>query len=106
MPKYKTQDEYNEVLKNKSLPDRLRFISKTHPTAVFTTSLSREDQVLLWWMHRSATPLRTITLQTGRLFPETISLLSITRETYGIEIEEIEPDAEAVADYGARQEHR
>jgi phosphoadenosine phosphosulfate reductase len=72
--------------------------------AVFTTSLGLEDQVLTAAIARSGAAIAVKTLETGRLFPETVELIGITRERYGIDLEEVHPakaDVDAfIASYG------
>ncbi|MGI9365604.1 MAG: phosphoadenylyl-sulfate reductase [Rhizobiaceae bacterium] len=86
------------------LAGRIDLVASLSQRTVFTTSLGMEDQVLTWAIAMSGHPFKLVTLQTGRLFPETISLLQITRDRYGIEIDEFHPDPEKldtyVKDYG------
>ncbi len=63
---------------------------------VFTTSLGLEDQVLTHLIIRSGIDVRFVTLDTGRLFPETHALWAATERHYGIRIEGFYPDAAAV----------
>ena len=65
--------------------------------AVFTTSLGLEDQVLTAAIARSGAAIAVKTLETERLFPETIELIGVTRQRYGIALEEVHP-AEADVD--------
>lgn len=82
-----------------SLEDRLVLIADHFSNAVFTTSLGKEDQVVTHAIARGGAAVRLATLQTGRLFPETLALLAQTKQHYGIEIEAFHPVEEAVADY-------
>lgn len=62
-------------------------------TTVFTTAMGQEDQVIadvIWRNHRR---IRVVTLDTGRLFGETYSLIEETRAQYGQKIEVFFPDA-------------
>lgn len=72
--------------------------------AVFTTSLGLEDQVLTAAIARSDAAVAVKTLETERLFPETVELISLTRQRYGIDLEEVHPvksDVDAfIAAYG------
>lgn len=61
--------------------------------AAFSSSLSLEDQVITDAIFRNELPIRVFTLDTGRLFPETYSVLSATRNVYGKPIETYYPDA-------------
>ena len=50
--------------------------------AVFSTSFSKEDQVIYDVIARNNLPIEVFTLDTGRLFPETYSVWSRTIEKY------------------------
>lgn len=65
-------------------------------SAAFSTSLSWEDQVITDVIFSQNLPIRVFTLDTGRLFPETYSVLNATRERYQQKIEVFFPDTEAV----------
>ena len=64
--------------------------------AAFSTSLSWEDQVITHHIFSNKLPIRVFTLDTGRLFPETYSVLNSTLERYTQSIEVFFPQAEAV----------
>ncbi|MES2555184.1 MAG: phosphoadenylyl-sulfate reductase [Bacteroidota bacterium] len=64
--------------------------------AAFSTSLSWEDQVITDVIFRLDLPIRVFTLDTGRLFPETYSVLNSTLERYKKRIEVFSPQTEAV----------
>lgn len=64
--------------------------------AAFSTSLSWEDQVVTHHIFSQQLPIRVFTLDTGRLFSETYSVLNATRERYQTEIEVFFPQYEAV----------
>ncbi len=70
----------------------------------FTTSFGLEDQVILHMLHELALDLDVVTLDTGRLFPETYALWTATELRYGRRIRAVYPrrtDVEAlVAKYG------
>ena len=59
---------------------------------VFTTSLGLEDQVLTDLIARNNIAVRFVTLDTGRLFPETYSLLNRTSSKYDLKIKSVFPD--------------
>ena len=50
--------------------------------AVFATSLGAEDQVLTDLIARNKFDIPTVTLDTGRLFPETLDLIAETEARY------------------------
>jgi phosphoadenosine phosphosulfate reductase len=60
------------------------------------TSLGAEDQVLTDMLAHVAPGVPIFTLDTGRLPQETYDLIDATRKRYGIEIEVLFPDREAV----------
>ena len=64
---------------------------------IFTTSLSREDQVLTWAIVESGLPIDIVTLDTGKLFPETLELLDLTERMLDIRIGRVHPDPDLVA---------
>tara|TARA_R110002020_G_scaffold36134_21_gene108697 strand:+ start:4910 stop:5725 length:816 start_codon:yes stop_codon:yes gene_type:complete len=64
--------------------------------AVFTTSLGLEDQVLTSLIAATGADLRIVTLDTGRLFAETLTLMAETEERYGLSIEVFKPWKEEV----------
>jgi len=73
---------------------RLRALVELAPhPAVFTTSFGLEDQILTHAIAASRLPIEFVTLDTGRLFQETISLWARTERSYGIAVRAILPDA-------------
>ncbi|MCR9136433.1 MAG: phosphoadenylyl-sulfate reductase [Alphaproteobacteria bacterium] len=82
-----------------SLIERLGFLAAGRNNAVFTTSLGLEDQVLTAALTIAAPAVRIVTLETGRLFPETLSLIDETEKRYGIAIERFRPDPDRLAAY-------
>lgn len=63
-------------------------------SAAFSTSLSIEDQVITDVIFKNNLPIRIFTLDTGRLFNESYSVLSSTRSHYEKEVETYYPNAE------------
>ena len=84
------------------LEQRVCLIAKHFPKSVLTSSLGMEDQVLTWAIAMSGASIRIATLETGRLFAETLSLLRITKERYGIDVEEFAPDQRELDTYVAK----
>ncbi|OYY89679.1 MAG: phosphoadenosine phosphosulfate reductase [Sphingomonas sp. 28-66-16] len=66
---------------------------------VFTTSFGREDQAILHAIVAASLDVALVTLDTGRLFPETYDLWAETEARYGVRIRAVYPDAEALATY-------
>ena len=62
----------------------------------FATSLGAEDQALTHMLVNADKQLRIFTLDTGRLFPETLDLLDKTNKRYNINIELFFPAAQEV----------
>ena len=82
--------QLNAELASMPLPGRILRIASLG-RAVFTTSLGLEDQVLTSIIAATRADLRIITLNTGRLFAETETLLSDTEAQYGLSIEVFRP---------------
>jgi phosphoadenosine phosphosulfate reductase len=77
--------------------ERLRqAISLSKAGVAFSSSLSWEDQVITDLIFRNELPIRIFTLDTGRLFPETYSVLSATRTHYQKDIDVFFPKHESV----------
>lgn len=62
----------------------------------FSSSLSWEDQVLTHAIYSQELPIRVFTLDTGRLFPETYSVIEATRQRYQKELEVYFPEYRTV----------
>ena len=60
---------------------------------VFTTSFGLEDQVLLHLIATAGIAVDIVTLDTGRLFPETYDLWAQTEAHYGVRVRSFGPDA-------------
>ncbi|MDI9349732.1 MAG: phosphoadenylyl-sulfate reductase [Candidatus Symbiobacter sp.] len=74
------------------------------PTLVFTTSFGLEDQVLTdMIVKQPGLAVQFVTLDTGRLFPETYELWQRTTSRYGITITSHHPNADALGDYVRRR---
>lgn len=85
-------------LSSPSLPPLLQALRASFPdlTAVFSTSLSLEDQAITHMIASENLPVRIFTLDTGRHFPETYRALQSTRERYNLDIEVYFPQTQAV----------
>lgn len=62
----------------------------------FATSLGAEDQVITYMLSRIDITANLITLDTGRVFPETYDLLHRTINRYGVNIKSYYPDTAQV----------
>lgn len=96
---HETAREIDEKLATLSLSERLEFIASTTPKSVFTTSLGIEDQLITHLIAEQKTDIKIVTLQTGRLFPQTLALIAQTKSRYGVEIEEFHPDQNSIEEY-------
>jgi phosphoadenosine phosphosulfate reductase len=67
--------------------------------AVFSTSFSEEDQVILHFLSEINSPPSIFTLDTGRLFPETYSTWSRSREKYQLAIQSYHPDHTSLQEF-------
>lgn len=90
-----------EELKNKlsgmGLDDQLRKLAILFPgKVIFTTSLGIEDQVITHKIFTNNIDIRVITLDTGRLFPQTYDVFSSTIIRYKKIINVYFPEYEAV----------
>ena len=63
---------------------------------VFTTSFGLEDQALTHLIMQARIDCRFVTLDTGRLFPQTHVVWADTEERYGIQVEAFYPRREAL----------
>ncbi len=61
-------------------------------TVVFTTSFGLEDQVILHHIYEAGLDIDVVTLDTGRLFPETYTTWEETERHYGRRIRAIYPE--------------
>lgn len=68
----------------------------------FSTSLGLEDQAILHAASQTAPGIDTFTLDTGRLFPETLETLDRSEKRYGVRIRLIAPDGRDVEALVAR----
>ncbi len=86
-------EELNEAYKNKAPEEVLSYFLKAFKDKIaLASSLSLEDQVLTDMIVRIDPQTRIFTLDTGRLFPETYSLIDKTNRKYNIRMEVYFPD--------------
>jgi phosphoadenosine phosphosulfate reductase len=77
-----------------SISESLHLFTELFPGQVcFSTSFSMEDQVILHHIAAENLPIKVFTLDTGRLFSETYSVWTASKEKYGIPIRAYIPDA-------------
>lgn len=89
--------ELNIELQNKPIGEQLRSIAMMFPEKViFTTSFGMEDQVLTHIIFENNIPIDVVTLDTGRLFPETYQVFNETIRKYREKIVVMFPEHKAV----------
>lgn len=80
-----------------SAAEGLSLISELFPgKVVFSTSLGQEDQVITQLIASQNLPIQIFSLDTGRLFPETLDLLSRTEAKYKTGIKVYYPTTSSV----------
>lgn len=80
-----------------SATEGLELISQLFPgRVVFSTSLGQEDQVITQIIAEQYLPIEIFSLDTGRLFPETLDLLSRTESKYKTKIKVYYPETSSV----------
>lgn len=80
--------------------EKLFHIAESGKKIIFTTSFGNQDQCLTDLICKNKVPnIDFATLDTGRLFNETYSLIEKTRELYGITIKTAYPDAKKLEDF-------
>lgn len=70
---------------------------------VFTTSFGLEDQALTHLIVESGMTVEFVTLDTGRMFPQTYDVWEATEARYGIRVQPVYPQAHALEDLVATQ---
>lgn len=90
-------EELNILLAGSTPLEILRYLLAEFEGAIaLSSSLSIEDQVLTDLIVGIEPKTRIFTLDTGRLFPETYSLIEKTNDRYGIQLEVFFPDFQKV----------
>jgi phosphoadenosine phosphosulfate reductase len=93
-------DILNKKFQGKS-PEKLLqyFLEKYGDKIALASSLGLEDQVLTDMILKIDRSARIFTIDTGRLFPETYSLIDKTNLKYGIKMEVFFPENKTVEEY-------
>jgi len=87
----------NAAAQDAEIADRIRAArDRIGGRLVFTTSFGLEDQMVTHAIARSGADIEIVTLDTGRLFPETYDVWAATEERYDLRIRAFYPRAEAV----------
>ncbi|SFT75249.1 phosphoadenylylsulfate reductase (thioredoxin) [Algoriphagus locisalis] len=93
----KNMHELEAQLSELSAQEGLALIADLFPGKVtFSTSLGQEDQVITQLIAETNLPISIFSLDTGRLFPETLDLLSRTEAKYKQNIKVYYPNTESV----------
>jgi phosphoadenosine phosphosulfate reductase len=97
-------ENWNDALRDKK-PQEVTgyFLDHFSERVVLSTSLGLEDQVLTDMVVRHQPGAEIFTLDTGRLFPETYELISLTNKHFGIRMKVYFPDAERVEEMVAER---
>ena len=82
-----------------TLESALKKLPVEHGPATFASSLGAEDMVLTDAILRTGAAIEIFTLDTGRLNPETLSVLDLVRSRYGYEILVYRPNLAAADEY-------
>jgi phosphoadenosine phosphosulfate reductase len=87
----------NAELQENTIYQKLNFLVETHHgKIVFTTSFGYEDQVITDIIFKSNFDIKVVTLDTGRLFPETYKVYNSTLDKYKKPISVYFPPTEKV----------
>jgi phosphoadenosine phosphosulfate reductase len=90
-------EELRNNLTGKTTEDQMEELVRLFPGKVlFTTSFGVEDQVISHMIFKNDIPVDIVTLDTGRLFPETYKVFNETIRKYQKKINVYFPDHEAV----------
>lgn len=93
----KNMQDLEQRLEQLTAGDGLALIADLFPgKAVFSTSLGQEDQVITQLIASQNLPIQIFSLDTGRLFPETLELLARTESKYKTRIKVYYPERESV----------
>lgn len=87
----------SRIFASMTLAERMAFLcNNVSGGIVLTTSFGLEDQVLTHLLVEAGVPCRFVTVDTGRLFPETHAVWAATEDRYGIRVEAFHPRADAL----------
>jgi phosphoadenosine phosphosulfate reductase len=93
----KNMHELEAQLDQLNAQEGLALIADLFPGKVtFSTSLGQEDQVITQLIAEAQLPISIFSLDTGRLFPETLDLLSRTEAKYNQNIKVFYPNTDSV----------
>lgn len=78
------------------LLDRLGEIAAAYPDALLASSMGVEDCLLIHAVAQHTSALEVFMLDTGRLHAETLAMVAVIRQRYGIAVRIMHPDPAAV----------
>jgi phosphoadenosine phosphosulfate reductase len=82
-----------ELSRTLSISDRIRLVAARVPGRIaFSTSLGLEDQALLHAIAEAGVTIDIFTLDTGRLFPETLDTIAAAEQRYALSIRVVMPE--------------
>lgn len=93
--------EANFAARVRRLERQLTSIAQVFEGSALSSSFSAEDMVIIDVIARLKLPISVLTLDTGRLHPETLALIADVKTRYGIPIDVYRPDDKALAAYVA-----
>jgi len=82
-----------------ALLKRLERISEEHPDALLASSMGVEDTLLIHALMQLPRRLAVFMLDTGRLHQETLAMVGVIEQRYGITVQVMHPEPEAVREY-------
>jgi phosphoadenosine phosphosulfate reductase len=89
--------EVQSLLESWTAPDVLHWaLQRFHPRLAFASSFGAEDVVVIDLLARQRPDARIVTLDTGRLHEETYDVMERVRRRYGVTIEVVFPERDAV----------
>jgi phosphoadenosine phosphosulfate reductase len=89
--------EIRKRIENKPVAEQLQTLTKIFPDKlVFTSSFGIEDQVITHLIFNNNIPVKVVTLDTGRLFPETYKVYNETFKKYQGKIQVYFPDHKSI----------
>ncbi|MCU0419881.1 MAG: phosphoadenylyl-sulfate reductase [Cyclobacteriaceae bacterium] len=86
-------------LEGLSAQEGLAWVAAQGLSVAFSTALGEEDQAITHMIATQRLNIRIVTLDTGRLFPETYDLWALTQSKYGLSIQAFFPDRARVEDF-------
>ena len=97
MSQLQNLSDIESQLASLSAEEGLKLVADLFPgKVVFSTSLGQEDQVITQLIASQNLPIQIFSLDTGRLFPETLELLSRTESKYKTRIKVYYPETASV----------